>query len=322
MALLGIDLGGTTLRLAVFSGEGNIILRESVNLGGRKGNEVGSLITSQTERILNADDGPNIEAIGVAVPGISHRNTQTVWAPNIPGWEDYPLLYEMKQVVGDVPVTVDCDRACYILGECWKGNAKGCNDAIFLSVGTGIGAGILVDGAVLRGAHDIAGSVGWMALDHPFQEKYIPCGCFEYNASGEGLAKVARELWEEDEDNGILQNKAPEDITARDVFVAYEEREPWAVRVMENAVVYWGMATANLISIFNPEKILFGGGVFGPGIQFMEAIKQEAKKWAQPISMSRVSLEKSALEGDAGIYGAGFLALKSIRPKLSRNELP
>jgi glucokinase len=189
MSVIGFDLGGTKLSGAVFSKDGKIISKETVLLEKRKGNEVGSLIKEQVKKLLS--NHSDVEAIGVSVPGISYSKTGNVWAPNIPGWDDYPLLKVIKEPAGEkIRVTIDSDRACYILGEVWQGSARGCKDAIFLAVGTGIGAGILVNGEILRGSNDIAGAIGWMALDRPFQEKYISCGCFEYHASGEGLAKV------------------------------------------------------------------------------------------------------------------------------------
>src|SRR5678810_995824 len=102
----------------------------------------------------------------------SNSKNGTVWAPNIPGWDNYPLLEEMRKISGDIPVSVESDRSCYILGEMWQGNAKGTGNAIFLAVGTGIGAGIVVDGNVLHGANDIVGAIGWMALHHPYKEEY------------------------------------------------------------------------------------------------------------------------------------------------------
>ena len=154
MALLGIDLGGTKLAVAVFSDDGTMVHLESVSLNDRQGAAVGEFITDITTRHLSLEwnNGEKIRSIGISVPGISHVETGTVWAPNIPGWEDYPLLEEIRKVCGDIPVTMDSDRACYILGENWKGNARGCRDAIYLSVGTGIGAGILVNGEILRGS--------------------------------------------------------------------------------------------------------------------------------------------------------------------------
>jgi glucokinase len=247
------------------------------------------------------------------LPGISYSKTKKVWAPNIPGWNDYPLFDELKNGLADknLMIKIDSDRACYILGEVWKGNATGCSDAIFLSVGTGIGAGILVNNEILRGAHDIAGAIGWMSMEKPFDKKYIPCGCFEYSASGEGIARVTKEWLEKNSfEKSILAGKTPHPLTAKDVFDAYEKQDMLAVKVINNAVQYWGMAVANLVSLFNPEKIIFGGGVFGPALKLLDAIYEEAKKWAQPISILQVKLQGSALGNKAGLYGAAYLALK------------
>ena len=102
-------------------------------------------------------------------------------------WDDYPLRDELQRALGSpTAVVIDSDRAAYILGETWQGAARGARDAIFLAVGTGIGAGILVDGRVLRGHADIAGAIGWMALDRPYRERYAGCGCFEGHAFGTG----------------------------------------------------------------------------------------------------------------------------------------
>ena len=174
MALLGIDLGGTKLASAIFSNDGDILQKDIVAVGNRTGSAVGMLITEQIKNTIlkGKADGSNIESIGISVPGISHPGTGMVWVPNIAGWDNYPLMEEVKAVSKDIPVTIDSDRACYMLGELWKGNACGCRDVIFLSVGTGIGAGILIDGKILRGSHDIAGCIGWMALQRPYNEKY------------------------------------------------------------------------------------------------------------------------------------------------------
>jgi glucokinase len=308
MAILGIDLGGSKIASALFSVSGTLLTKESVSLGRREGPEVGALIIDQIKKYQLSSP---IKSIGISVPGISRQKTGTVWAPNIRGWEDYPLLNEIKQIVGSIPVTIDSDRACSILGEQWQGNAKNCRDAIFISVGTGIGAGILVDGNVLRGSNDIAGSIGWMALTKPFQSKYIDCGCFEFYASGPGIPIFAQEVLASDPAGSILRIYPKEKITARHVFDAFEEEDPLADIVVRECISYWGMAAANLVSIFNPEKIIFGGGVFGPAARLIKDIKAEAARWAQPISMMQVSFEHSHLGSDAAVYGAGFLGLKN-----------
>ncbi len=317
MSVLGIDLGGTKLSGAVFSSAGDILHKEIMPLEGKKGEEVGALIQTLVKALIKHSDSQNDKAgsLGICVPGISYSKTGRVWAPNIPGWDDYPLLQEINSIAEgkEIKVKIDSDRACYILGETWKGAAQGCSDAIFLAVGTGIGAGILVNGEILRGSNDIAGAIGWLALDRPFLKKYIECGCFEYHSSGEGIAKVAKEFLKDDNEyKGELRNKDIEKITAYDVFAAYEKSDPLAVKVLDQAVEFWGMAAANLVSLFNPEKIIFGGGVFGPAEKFIGSIMQEARKWAQPISINQVKFEKSRLAGDAGLIGAGHLALRNL----------
>jgi glucokinase len=167
MPALAIDLGGTKLAMALFSKEGVILRETQLLLGNRQGSEVSRLIIEQIETFLDLQEKDAITSIGICVPGICYPNTGTVWVPNIPGWEAYPLFQEIKAVTGNLPVVMDNDRACYILGEVWKGNAKNCRDAIFLAVGTGIGAGILTNGIVLRGTDDTAGAIGWMALERP-----------------------------------------------------------------------------------------------------------------------------------------------------------
>ena len=317
MAVIAVDLGGTKIASALFDQAGTAAHRQTTLLEKREGDDVGRLIAQTVHglRVIAETDGDQIDAIGICVPGISYAATGRVWAPNIPGWDDYPLMDVLRSAFPSphTRISIDSDRACSILGEVWQGAEQGCRDAIFLAVGTGIGAGILVDGRILRGAHDIAGAIGWLALDRPFEQKYVACGCFEYHASGEGLAKVAQEyLPDTDAGLGALSSRIPAGITARDVFEAADAGDPLAGRVVAEGIEFWGMATANLVSLFNPEKIIFGGGVFGPALRYLDAIMHEARKWAQPISITHVTLEGSRLGGDAGLYGAAFLALRTL----------
>jgi glucokinase len=315
MAVIGLDLGGTKLAGALFSDEGEILDRRSASLERRGGKDVGALVTGMAAELLASAErrGDGASGIGVAIPGIAYRATGSVWAPNIPGWDNYPLKDELEAAGGSrkCVVLVDSDRACSILGERWRGAARGCDHAIFVAVGTGIGLGVLVEGNVLRGAHDIAGATGWMALDRSFREEYSACGCFEYAASGDGLARVARDfLREMAEYQGELRRIEPEKMTAREIFAAYDRHDPVAERTIDRAITYWGMATANYVSLFDPDRIIFGGGVFGPALRFLGRIRKEAEKWAQPISMRHVELVPAELGPDAVLIGAGFLALR------------
>ncbi len=303
MAVIALDLGGTKLASCLFTADGLPQQQRFMPLEQRTGKGVGELIINEVCRLRGAAAklGTMVQAVGISVPGIADVRTGRVWAPNIPGWEDYPLQSEVQAASGDakVRVVVASDRAAYILGEAWQGAARKCRDAIFLAVGTGIGAGILADGRVLHGAQGIAGAIGWLALDRPFQPEYKACGCFETFASGHGLAKQFRKT------------------SAHELFDAYGNGDKLAKQVIGQAIEYWGMAAANLVSLFNPEKVIFGGGVFGPAVRFLDAIAEESRRWAQPISMERVKFEAAQLGRDAGLYGAGHLALYGSQLKAS-----
>ena len=313
--VLALDLGGTKLASALFDLRGKILRKEIVPLAKRSGAQVGELIRQQIKKSFSVAKGKKItiRATGVSVPGISHEKTGKVWAPNIPGWENYPLRAEIRAQLADksIPVKIESDRACYILGETWQGAAKNCRNAIFLAVGTGIGAGILVDGKILRGANDIGGAIGWLALQKPYRAEYKSCGCFEHHASGEGLVKIAKEFLASDKAyRGVLKRK--KEFNTADVFAALASGDPIAKKVLEQAIEFWGMAAANLVSLFNPEKIIFGGGVFGPAKKLLPRIFTEAKKWAQPVSIRQVKFVPSQLGGDTGLYGAGYSVLRNV----------
>ena len=147
MAVIGLDLGATKLAGALFDRDGTILERAVTLLEGREGDEVGRLIVERMSalRRVAAARAMEVEAVGVSVPGIAHHEDGTVWAPNIAGWERYPLRDMLRAEVGDsCQVVVENDRASSILAEVSRGVARGCRHAIFLAVGTGIGAGILV----------------------------------------------------------------------------------------------------------------------------------------------------------------------------------
>jgi len=313
MSVIGVDLGGTKVAAAIIDKNGDFQVKQVIPIEEREGSEVASLITDLVEQLHKSavEKNINIEGIGVSVPGIYYSQRGTVWAPNIKGWTDYPLLSELKSLpsINDIKIKIDSDRACYILGETWQGNAQGCKNAIFVAVGTGIGAGILIDGRVLRGQGDIAGAIGWLALDRPYKKGYKSYGCFEYHASGDGIARTGNDYLQESPDyDGPLKEKSGAQLSSYDIFKAYETKDIIAIKTIDRAISLWGMAAANLVSLFDPEVIVFGGGMFGPAAQFIDRIKIEAEKWAQPISIKQVRIDTSSIGTEAGLLGAGRLA--------------
>ena len=191
---IAIDLGGTKALGAVFSPQGEILTSKNVYLRGASGEAAGNLVLGLIDELESAGPEGKVVAVGICVPGIAYQDSGCVWAPNIPGWDHYPLRERIRGKMGDgVHVRIESDRTCYILGETWKGAAKGSRNAIYMAVGTGIGAGIISEGRVLRGSGDIAGAIGWMGLECPFREDFVQTGCFESYASGNGIGQRLRE---------------------------------------------------------------------------------------------------------------------------------
>lgn len=317
MAAIALDIGGTKIEGAMFRADGQIIDRHRELIGPRTGSEVGALAVKIARHLMNKAQELDIivKNIGACVPGIVHRADGSVWAPNIPGWERYPLRDELREAFEGVDVSVDSDRSCSIYGESWIGSAAGCRDAIFVAVGTGIGLGIKVDGSVIHGYGDIAGASGWMALEPPYDHKFDRCGCFETYASGTGIGWCAREALAEAGGIGPEGFGGATDIDsvrAENVFAAYDAGHPVAVAVIDKAIMMWGMGAANLVSLFNPEYIIWGGGVFGPAVKFIDRIRTEAAKWAQPIAMEQVKFTAAASNINPILAGAAYIAFHHL----------
>ncbi|NDW12997.1 ROK family protein [Bacteroides sp. 214] len=326
MATIALDIGGTKIASAIFMPDGSMLYNRRKLLKGKTGSEVGEMAAEILTKLLTFARRSliPIENIGVCIPGIVYSQTGRVWAPNIPGWDNYPLRAELEACVKNprVKLYIDSDRNCYMYGELWKGVARDCHSAVFMAVGTGIGAGIIIDGKVLHGAGDIVGAVGWSALQPPYTDKYDACGCFEYYASGNGIGDRARDAVRADKSyRGKLRQKPITRITSQDVFSVYEEGDPIAVAVIDKAIEMWGMAAANLVSILNPQMIIWGGGVFGPAAGFIERIYNEALKWAQPISIRQAEFVATGLSGHAGLTGAAYMAIRNYESEVSDNEI-
>jgi glucokinase len=308
---IGIDVGGTKISAALFTPEGEMSSRTK-NPIDTSNPEKTLFQIIQIIRDLESfveKEKAGVKAIGFAIPGIVYQSTGLVWAPNIPGWEHYPLRDNLQREIA-IPITLESDRSAYVLGEQWCGIARGLKNVVFLAVGTGIGAGIIVDGILCRGSEDIAGAVGWFALDPIFREEYAKMGCFEAEASGSAVARKAIQLIKEGESSLMFELVSGnlKSITAKTVVEAARKSDVLATKVIGSTVKYLSMGIANIVSILNPQMIVLGGGLFQSGDFLLEPVKTEFRKWAQPIAAKNVKIELSALGEDAGLYGAGKLA--------------
>jgi len=310
----GVDVGGTKISSALFTKTGGILGKTKVSIdragGDRAADQVGEAILSLGKTAARV--GGRILAVGISIPGIVYGATGRVWAPNIPGWDRYPLLAKIAQV--HIRVILESDRSAYVAGEAWRGAAAGAADAVFLAVGTGIGAGILAGGRLVRGHEDIAGAVGWFGLNPDFKPAYAAMGCFEAEASGNSVGRKARELLGAGRPSIIkdIAGGSVDNVTAETVAAAARKKDPLAVEVVADAVHYLAMGIANIVSILNPEVVVLGGGLFQASDVFLEPVRCEFRRWAQPLAAEKVRVELSALGEDAGLYGCAKLAWDSI----------
>ena len=314
----GIDVGGTKIASALFTREGAISARDKIAIDRAGGDLAAAQVAGRIEVLDQAARaaGGRLRAVGICVPGIAYSASGKVWAPNIPGWDQYPLLERIRGHVpgGRVPVILESDRSAYVAGEAWRGAAAGARDAVFLAVGTGIGAGIISGGRILHGHEDIAGAVGWFGLDPDFKPEYAVMGSFEAEASGSSVARKARTRLEEGRPSAMLDlaGGAIGSVTAEIVAEAARRLDPLALEVVADAVTYLGMGIANIVSILNPEVVVVGGGLFQAADVFLDPVRREFKRWAQPLAARSVRIEPSALGEDAGLYGCGKLALEAV----------
>lgn len=306
-----IDIGGTKISAALFTSDGTMSAKRRIPVDKAGGTKV----ARQTIEVIreledqSSREGGRLAGLGVCIPGVVYRDSGVVWAPNIAGWRHFHLREKIREKI-KLPLLIDSDRTAYVLGEQWRGAAKGLKDVVFLAVGTGIGAGLLVDGRVCRGSEDIAGAVGWFALDPDYKPEYAEMGCFEAEASGDSVGRRARAMLESGGPSLMREMVGGKisDVTAQTVVAAARQKDLLALRTIELTVQYLAMGIANLVSVLNPEMIVLGGGLFQAGDILLEPVRTGFKKWAQPLAAGSVRIELSRLGEDAGLYGAGKLA--------------
>lgn len=245
-----------------------------------------------------ADACAGVSAVGVIVPGIYTPSTGCAWCPNLWGTGEVPLRDALRARVS-ADISIDSDRAGYVLGEAWLGAARGLRDVVFVAIGTGIGVGILSDGVVVRGAHGIAGAAGWMALTPEWREEYGGMGCWEAESAGPAVARAGSAT------------------DARAVVTAARAGDGLALATLHRAADFTAMGVANLISVLNPEAVVLGGGfMIGAAELLLDRIRAGTTRWAQPIAASRCRIEVTQLGETAGLLGAARLALDSRRATL------
>ncbi len=283
------DLGGTKIAAARVSSSGEI----THSLQAPTPAEGGESVIQVLLQVLDDLPRTGVQAIGVDVPGLAYPHGK-VWAPNLPGWKEMPLGAKLKKYF-KLPVLVESDRNAFVTGEVWKGAAKGCQDVVYLALGTGIGAGIISGGRLLRGYRELAGCAGWLAVQDSFLPEYEAIGCLEAHAAGPAIARRARKILKQS-------------MNVSEVARVAREGNLEAQKILRDAGHYLGLALANLVSLLNPEMIVIGGGVAEAGELLLAPARETMKRWAQPLAARQVKIVRSKLGNQAPLLGMARLA--------------
>ncbi len=295
--VIGVDLGGTKFYGAIANLGGTILDEINVVHHGTSGEESFECVVELIDTLLHSScmDGKHIRGIGVGAPGVTlHQQGIVTWAPSL-NWRNFPLKEKLSKRFS-LPVIVDNDVNLAALGELWFGAGQGSQSMVLISVGTGIGAGIVIDGALYRGAHEASGEVGYILPDRSFLGKEYPeFGALEIIASGTGIAERARKVAK---DNGYQFIEG--ELTAEEVFNAARRGEKWARTVVDETVDYLAIAVANVCSLFDPELVILGGGVARSADLLIEPILSRIRG-AVPIEPKLVA---SSLGRKAAVMGS------------------
>ena len=312
MIYIGIDVGGTTIKAGAVSEEGKILFKHSCPTGVERGYEavirdIALLGIAAAEK--SGHTMADVKAIGIGIPGIMDQRTGIVpFCTNL-AWHDVPILQEMKRYT-DAPVYVDNDATVAGLAESVAGVSAGCDCSVFVTLGTGVGGGIIIGGRVFSGAHGVASEIGHMTTVDGGE--LCTCGnrgCWERYASATALIREGRKLCAAKPDCALMAavNGDPEAVTAKSVIDLAKAADPDCSALFDNYVHHLVVGLRNLVNLYDPEVIVLGGGVSYAGEFLLDAVRRELPKAVFYKTMPFARVELARLTNDAGIIGAAML---------------
>jgi glucokinase len=319
--VLAIDLGGTKIMTAIISHQGQIMAKDfSPTLAGEGSEAVIARLLSAIDHLLNLKNiAPSkLHAISIAAAGaIDLERGLVTSSPHLPDWHDVPLrdIVSTRYKVNTVLMN---DANAAALGEHKFGAGKGVDNLILITVGTGIGGGIIINGRLYSGAGGGAGEVGHMTID--VNGPRCSCGnigCWEMLVSGTAIAREAIARIRRGERSILTEMVGGklEDITAEKVETAARGGDPLALEVISQAATYLGVGMVNLVNIFNPEMIIVGGGVAKMGELLLEPARQVVRERAFRLAAGAVHIVQAQLGDDGGVLGAAAFALSLTASK-------
>jgi glucokinase len=303
--IFAADLGGTHLRAATVDQKGHIHSRFKQNTP--QANDAEAIVDAIVAAVHEFQKGAEISAVSLVVPGtVNVEEGSVVTAPNLPCLDGFRLAAALTEQL-ELPAILENDANAAAVGEMWQGAAVGCKTVICITLGTGVGGGIILDGQLWRGVDGAAAEIGHMCVD-PFGGVACTCGsrgCLEVFASATAIVRMTREASPRYPDS-VLQGH--EDRTAAMIFEAGQQGDELALEIFRRMGVYLGIGLANLINILNPEMIVIGGGVVNGWDLFEKHMQQQVEERAFPLL--RVKIVRAKCGDDAGLLGAARLAFR------------
>ena len=305
----GVDVGGTTIKMGLLDAEGTLIEKREIpthiqNHGEAILPEIAAEIDAwMQERNLAKSE---ILGIGIGVPGPVDEDGRINRCVNL-NWDVFNLHEELNRLTG-LCVKAGNDANVAALGEAWKGGGKGCRSAVFVTLGTGVGGGVVINGEIVSGAHGAGGEIGHITVSDP-EKALCTCGkfgCLEQYASANGIVRVTEKRLRETGADSLL--RAVDTITCKSVFDAARRQDAFAVETLEQVFDYLGEALASICCVCDPQCIIFGGGVSREGEFLLDGVKRHFEKYAFHASRDTQFIQAS-LGNDAGMYGAFRLLL-------------
>lgn len=306
---IGIDLGGTSVKYAVVASSGEVLFNGQLPAFAQDGPEavLEQLLSGITAcREYAAGEGLELAGIGIGTPGVVSADGRTVLggAENIAGWENIPLADRVEAAAG-LPVVASNDANVMALGETLFGAAKGATDVVFVTVGTGIGCGLLIDGCLYRGYRNRGMEMGHITVRSDGEA--CACGgvgCLEHYASTSALVRRFCEL---------SGNGKDADVDGKDVVFFYKEGNPAAVEAMEEHWNYLSHGIASMVNLFAPQRVVVGGGISEAGEFYLEKLREGVRRQAMEVCGGDTEIVAAVLGNRAGCLGAAGLVLDKIR---------
>lgn len=311
--MIGIDLGGTNIKGAVVDEAGHIVTAHSIETRSELGfAKVAGRIADLAKHLLKQVSGQEVIGIGIGAPGpLSHAEGIIYRAPNLPGSENYPLAKELREKLNR-PVSLENDANAAAYGEFLAGAGAKYDSMVLLTLGTGVGGGVVLDGQLLRGQFESAGEVGHMIVVP--NGRPCPChqkGCLERYASANAIGERLTEAVQAGE-TSLLSSRIESGakVSSHDVLNAREAGCSLAARIWDEACLYLAVACVNLQHLINPQLIVMAGGLINAGDELLEPVKQHFDEHSWRIGNDRPEIALATLHTDAGVIGAAGLAVK------------